>query len=75
MTVQREILGVLARAGASYAAPLSSEAIGRRLKLTPSYVRRQMKALIVCGLVLVRRGNGGGYYLRNDYPKNGGALE
>ena len=70
MIVQQEILRVLARAEATYASPLSSEAIGRCLKLTPSYVRRQVKVLIDRGLVFVRRGNGGGYYLRNGGGKD-----
>lgn len=58
-----EILQVLREARATYADPVSSEEIGRRLRLTPSYVRAVARALVRMGLVAVRRGNGGGYYL------------
>lgn len=63
-SVQREILHILVEMQASYATPVSSEAIGLRLNLNPSYVRRQVRELIRLGLAGVRRGNGGGYYLR-----------
>ncbi len=61
--VQWEILRALTELGATYAAPASSEEIGQRLNLNPSYVRRQVRELISMNLAAVRRGNGGGYYL------------
>ena len=61
--VQQEILGVLKRAGASYANPVPSAKISASLNVTPSYVREQGKALFDEGLIRVRRGPGGGYFL------------
>lgn len=62
--VHEEIMRTLADARASYAHPVNSEDVARRLNLTPSYVREQAQALLALRLVEVRRGRGGGYFLR-----------
>lgn len=61
--VQEEILGIIRRAGASYANPLSSDKISRNLNVTPSYVREQSRILVAEGFIQVRRGPGGGYFV------------
>ncbi|MDI6869882.1 MAG: Rrf2 family transcriptional regulator [Bacillota bacterium] len=63
--MHREILRTLAEAQASYAHPVSSERVAQALNLTPSYVREQVQVLRSMALVDVRRGRGGGYFLRN----------
>lgn len=62
--VHEEILRTLADAQASYAHPVSSEDVARALNLNPSYVREQAQTLLALKLVEVRRGRGGGYFLR-----------
>ncbi|MGE5554077.1 MAG: Rrf2 family transcriptional regulator [Betaproteobacteria bacterium] len=59
-----EILRTLTEARASYAHPVNSEQVARVLNLTPSYVREQVQVLRSLALVDVRRGRGGGYFLR-----------
>ncbi len=50
----------------SYANPMNSWAISRRLNVTPSYIREQAKRLSDRGLLNVRRGPGGGYFIVSD---------
>lgn len=61
-----EICFLLAEKGTSYAHPLNSQQIGAALKVTPSYIRSQLSRLVKEGLVGVRRGNGGGYYIKRE---------
>lgn len=61
--VQEEILGILHRSQATYAHPVSSEEISKELNVTSSYIRGQTKNLQLEGLVQVRRGPGGGYFI------------
>lgn len=68
--LQREILRMLQEKETSYANPITSQEIGQFLKVTPSYIREQMKILQKMTLVEVRNGRGGGYFIRND--KNSG---
>lgn len=60
--LHKEIISLLRKEGSSYAAPIKSELIGQKLRISPSYVRTQMFSLVKAKLVAVRRGNGGGYY-------------
>lgn len=62
-----EILKTLRENNSSYASPITSKEIGRLLHVTPSYIREQMKLLQMRGWIRVRKGPGGGYFLR---PKN-----
>ncbi len=64
--VHEEIIKVLKDRGATYASPLSSETLGEMLNLSPSYVREQVRLLLDMNLVGVRRGRGGGYFLRKS---------
>jgi DNA-binding IscR family transcriptional regulator len=61
--LHEEVLKLLIQHETSYAKPMNSEKIGEILKVTPSYIRRQLSQLAKIRLVGVRRGNGGGYYL------------
>jgi len=61
--VQREILRALRQNKASYAFPLSSDRLSKELHVTPSYVREQTRAMREKGMVQVRRGPGGGYFI------------
>ncbi len=61
--IQKEIIRVLSIKGASYALPVTSEELGGTLNVTPSYIREQAKALERIGVLAVRRGPGGGYFI------------
>lgn len=61
--IQKEIIKVLDNKSASYALPVTSEELGGTLNVTPSYIREQAKALERIGILSVRRGPGGGYFL------------
>lgn len=61
-----QILGLLKRKKADYANPVISEDMGRELNITPSYIRKKIQILLEEGVVGVRRGKGGGYYLEVD---------
>jgi DNA-binding IscR family transcriptional regulator len=62
--IHYEIIQYLTASGATFDSPQSSAEIGSMLNVTPSYVRLMVKGLLVKGKVRVRRGRGGGYYLR-----------
>ena len=62
-TLHEELISLLRKEKSSYAAPVNSEYIGQKLRISPSYVRTQMCCLIKNKQAAVRRGNGGGYYL------------
>ncbi|MEC9488399.1 MAG: Rrf2 family transcriptional regulator [Halanaerobium sp.] len=64
--LHREILFQLRENDASYAEPVTSEELGMILKVTPSYIRDQIQALVRMEMVGVRKGRGGGYYLPSE---------
>lgn len=68
--LQREILYLLRENDASYANPVTSEELGSMLKVTPSYIRYQIQALVKMDMVGVRKGRGGGYYLPSSFQLN-----
>lgn len=59
-----EIIRHLKASDATFNCPSSSDQIGGLLNVTPSYVRLVVQRLVAKGKVCVRRGRGGGYYLR-----------
>lgn len=61
--IQKEIIKVLSIKGASYALPVTSGELGETLNVTPSYIREQAKVLERRGVLAVRRGPGGGYFI------------
>lgn len=61
-----QILGLLRRKKADYANPVISDDMGQELNITPSYIRKKIQLLLEEGMVGVRRGKGGGYYLEKD---------
>ncbi|MDA8212012.1 MAG: Rrf2 family transcriptional regulator [Clostridia bacterium] len=61
--IQKEILRLLQEHKASYAHPMNSAELSRQLNVTPSYIREQAKQLFSLGLLDVRRGPGGGYFI------------
>lgn len=61
--VQRHILHYLRRSGATYRQAAPSSVIAAALNLYPSYVREQARDLVNRGLLCVRPGRRGGYYL------------
>lgn len=65
--LQFQILEILAEKKASYAEPVISRELGTHLNVTPSYIRRKMQSLQKEGIVGVRRGKGGGYYLKGNH--------
>lgn len=61
--IQKEILRLLKKNQATYASPVSSSELSKQLNVTPSYIREHAKELNSMGLLEVRRGPGGGYFL------------
>ncbi|MCM8824449.1 MAG: Rrf2 family transcriptional regulator [Candidatus Omnitrophica bacterium] len=59
--IQSEIIRVLKDENPTYAHPIKSCDLAKRLRVDPSYLRLQMAFLK--GIVGVRRGKRGGYYL------------
>ncbi|NMB12414.1 MAG: Rrf2 family transcriptional regulator [Firmicutes bacterium] len=68
--IHQEILRILKQKDSSYASPVRSQEIGDALNVSPSYVREMTALLRGLGLVQVRRGRGGGYYLNNVLGSN-----
>ena len=64
--LHKEIFFLLSKKAASYAWPMNSQEIGEMLQVTPSYVRSQLSQLVKQGAIGVRRGNGGGYYIKRE---------
>lgn len=62
-TLQRYILAYLRSVNASYARPVRSAELAQQFNITDSYAREQTRPLVVKGLVAVRGGPKGGYYL------------
>ena len=62
-SLHKEILRILEEKDSSYARPVRSQEIGEALNVSPSYVREMTTILQDRGLVRVRRGRGGGYYI------------
>ncbi len=69
--IHKEILNILRERSSTYALPITSEEIGTLLHVTPAHIRRQLGNLVDRGIVEVRRGPGGGYYLRKGYAGEG----
>lgn len=65
--IHKEIIKILKRYQATYASPLNSETVGQELNVTPSYIREQAKALQIFNIIGVRKGRGGGYYLKDEF--------
>ena len=61
-----EILKFLKKKEASYASPVDSHSMGQELNITPSYIRGNIRPLLDAGVVDVRMGRKGGYYLKVD---------
>ncbi|OAM92848.1 Transcriptional regulator [Pelosinus fermentans] len=64
--LHEEVLKLLEQHETSYAKPMNSQEIGKVLKVTPSYIRSQLSQLAKSKRVGVRKGNGGGYYMRKE---------
>ena len=64
LPIHEEILRILSVRQASYAAPIPSVELATALNVAPSYIRQQVALLRAMKVVGVRRGRGGGYYLR-----------
>lgn len=64
--LHQEIVLLLHKKATSYAWPMNSREIGDMLQVTPSYVRSQLSQLVKEGVIAVRRGNGGGYYIKRE---------
>lgn len=72
MTIlQDEIIKVLKESKASYRSPLSSYELAERLNITASYIRQNIIKLKKIKYVGVRRGSGGGFFLRGEYYYEG----
>ena len=75
MPIHEEILRILTARKASYATPIPSEELATALNVAPSYVRQQVAVLRAMRVVGVRRGRGGGYYLRHPAADASAARE
>lgn len=58
------IMELLKEKKTSYASPMSSDEIGLSLNVTPSYIRKKVNILKENGLIGVRKGPGGGYFIK-----------
>ena len=67
--IHQEIYRLLKKKDTSYANPLSSLFLGRALNVSASYVREQAHAMLVKGIIQVRRGPGGGYFIKGELEK------
>lgn len=65
------LLAYLRQVSATYANPARSDDIARAFRLSPSYVRAQMRRLAAGGLVRARRGPRGGYYVGSPWQVTG----
>lgn len=72
LPIHEEILRILSLRKASYAAPIPSVELASALNVAPSYIRQQVAVLRALRMVGVRRGRGGGYYLRRPLPETDG---
>ncbi len=63
-SIHQEIIKALKSHNARYAHPLNSATLAKLLHINPSYARLQAASLR--DLVGVRRGKGGGYYLKGQ---------
>lgn len=61
--LEKEIVKILKKNRSSYANPVNSVALGEQANVAPSYIRHAIKNLCERGMVGVRKGPGGGYYL------------
>ena len=64
LPIHEEILRILHSRNASYATPIPSVELATALNVAPSYIRQQVALLRALKVIGVRRGRGGGYYLR-----------
>jgi DNA-binding IscR family transcriptional regulator len=62
--LQQEIVKVLKGKNARYSRPVSSFELSRNLNVTASYIRQHIVKLEKLNMVGVRRGSGGGFFLR-----------
>jgi DNA-binding IscR family transcriptional regulator len=62
--LQEEIMRVLREREARYSNPVSSYELAQRINITPSYIRQNIIKLKKLNVVGVRRGGGGGFFLR-----------
>jgi DNA-binding IscR family transcriptional regulator len=62
--IHRELLRLLEDRNTTYASPMTSDEMGEILHVTAAHIRRQLKFLVDKGMVDVRRGPGGGYFIR-----------
>lgn len=67
--LQQEIVNILVKCDADYARPVNSKELGETLRVSPSYIREQVKDLLESKLISVRRGPGGGYFLNQRWKK------
>lgn len=65
----REALRILRSRGSSYANPVPAKDLASELRVDVSYLKDQMRHLKDQGVVQVRRGPGGGYYLTAIVPE------
>ncbi|MEW6046063.1 MAG: hypothetical protein AB1609_06220 [Bacillota bacterium] len=71
--LQRYIIELLKRREATYARPVRSREIASALNICETYAREQARCLVLRGLIQVRPGPRGGYYLDPPGPATGHA--
>lgn len=64
--LEKEILTILKREDTSYATPLTSYELGKRVNVSPAHIRSVIRNLSNLGIVGVRKGPGGGYFLQKE---------
>lgn len=67
-SLEKEILIILKLEETSYANPMPSYELGKRLNVSPAHIRSVIRNLKKLELVGVRKGPGGGYFLQKEVP-------
>lgn len=63
------MLKVLTDAETDYTSPMTSKELGNRLNVNPAYIRERANGLLKAGLIQVRRGPGGGYFIIKPFQE------
>lgn len=68
-SLEKGILTILKLEETSYANPMPSYELGKRLKVSPAHIRNVIRNLTNLELVGVRKGPGGGYFSQKEVLK------
>ena len=67
-SLEKEILATLKLKETSYANPMPSYELGKKLNVSPAHIRSVIRNLKNLEIIGVRKGPGGGYFLQKEVP-------